>query len=211
MHGGWARMDGDGLGDIRFGVKTGEYFRKHIELPFFNYYLKGKGDWSKTEAIVFETGSNLWRQYESWPPEGAEERNLYLYPNGGLSFAPPTESGGDAHDAYVSDPSRPVPYTAEVRNRQGHLWVVEDQRFAASRPDCSRLRDGTFDGGCHHRRPHRRESPSIFNGNRRGLGGEAHRCLSARCSRPGAESGRRSNGPLPNDAGRGRVPEQVPR
>ena len=135
MHGGWARMDGDGLGDIRFGAKTGEYFRRHIELPFFNYYLKGKGDWSKAEAIVFETGANVWRRYDAWPPDGAEERSLYLQPNGGLSFAPPTESGGRAHDAFVSDPSKPVPYTAEVRNQQGHLWTIEDQRFAASRPD----------------------------------------------------------------------------
>jgi putative CocE/NonD family hydrolase len=35
----------------------------------------------------------------------------------------------------VSDPAKPVPYTAEIRNTQGHLWMVEDQRFASTRPD----------------------------------------------------------------------------
>ena len=43
LHGGWARTDGDTLGHIDFGEKTGEYFRRNVELPFFDYYLKDKG------------------------------------------------------------------------------------------------------------------------------------------------------------------------
>ncbi len=134
-HGGWARADGDELGNIRFGSKTGQYFREKIELPFFNYYLKDEGEWPRTEAIVFETGANQWRTYERWPPEEAKRRNLYLHPGGGLSFDPPPESSSSAFDSYVSDPAKPVPYSAEIRNQQGHLWTVEDQRFAATRPD----------------------------------------------------------------------------
>jgi len=43
-HGGFSRGDGDRLGNINFGSKTGAYYREHIELPFFLYYLKGRGD-----------------------------------------------------------------------------------------------------------------------------------------------------------------------
>ncbi len=135
LHGGWARMDGDSLGNIRFGSKTGAYFRERIEFPFFLYHLKGKGDLDLPEALVFETGSNRWRSYDRWPPQAAQEKNLYFFPNGKLSFSPPVQNTEDAFDSYISDPDKPVPFSAEIRTSQGHLWMVEDQRFAASRPD----------------------------------------------------------------------------
>src|SRR3954471_1706368 len=40
-HGQWARNDGSFLGNIRFGSKTSTWYQQTIELPFFNYYLKG--------------------------------------------------------------------------------------------------------------------------------------------------------------------------
>ena len=43
-HGCWARSDGDHLGNVKFGSKTSEYYRENIEFPFFEHYLKGKGD-----------------------------------------------------------------------------------------------------------------------------------------------------------------------
>ncbi|TET86240.1 MAG: CocE/NonD family hydrolase, partial [Desulfobacteraceae bacterium] len=135
LHGGWARMDGDALGNIRFDSKTGEYFRKKVEFPFFNYYLKDKGKMNLPEALVFETGSNQWKSYEKWPPDEAKEKNLYLHSNGKLSFTPPSEASDKTHDSYISDPNKPVPFSAEIRTSQGHLWMVEDQRFAARRPD----------------------------------------------------------------------------
>jgi putative CocE/NonD family hydrolase len=134
-HGGWGRSDGDQLGNIRFGSKTAEYFRNNVELPFFNYYLKDKGDWKSPEALVFLTGSNEWKSYDQWPPGRSKQRNLYLQPNGKLSFNPPSETSENAYDSFVSDPNKPVPFTAEITTRQGPLWIVEDQRFVASRPD----------------------------------------------------------------------------
>ena len=41
----------------------------------------------------------------------------------------------NAFDAFTSDPDHPVPFSAFVRNTQGHTWMVEDQRFASRRPD----------------------------------------------------------------------------
>jgi putative CocE/NonD family hydrolase len=135
LHGGWASMPGDELGDIRFGSRTGEYYRANVELPFFERHLKDKGT-DLAEAIVFETGGNQWRTYDAWPPRGTESRTLYLQADGGLSFTPPPAAAANAaFDEFVSDPAKPVPWSAETRTTQGHLWMVEDQRFAAARPD----------------------------------------------------------------------------
>ena len=135
LHGGWSRMDGDALGNIRFKSKTGEYYREKVEFPFFLYHLKGKGELNLPEALVFETGSNQWRSYDHWPPQASEEKNLYFGPNGRLSIHPPPRNTKDIFDSYISDPDKPVPFSAETRTSQGHLWMVEDQRFAATRPD----------------------------------------------------------------------------
>jgi len=135
LHGGWASMDGDILGNIRFGVKTGADFREKVELPFFNFYLKDKGMLDLPEALVFETGSNRWVSYDRWPPRRAEEKTIYLRADSKLSFEPPSDPDDRAADAFTSDPRKPVPWSAEIRTTQGHLWMVEDQRFAARRPD----------------------------------------------------------------------------
>lgn len=128
-------MDGDALGNIRFDVKTGVYFREKIEFPFFLYYLKDRGELDLPEAMVFETGSNQWKSYDQWPPKEALEKNLYFHADGKLSFSPPAETSDEANDSYISDPNKPVPFSQEIRTSQGHLWMVEDQRFASRRPD----------------------------------------------------------------------------
>ncbi len=132
-HGGWAFGKGDSLGDIRFGSNTSEYYRREIEFPFFQYHLKGKGKAELPEAIVFETGSNRWNRFDHWPPRRVVPRNLYLRADHQLSFTAPGEKQG--FDSFLSDPKKPVPFSAEIRNTQGHTWMVEDQRFASRRPD----------------------------------------------------------------------------
>jgi len=115
-------------------LKTGVYFREKVEFPLFYYYLKDKGTFDLPEAIVFVTGLNLWKSYDRWPPKEAEEKNLYFQEGGKLSFHPPSEKS-DKNDSFISDPNKPVPFSAKIRTSQGHLWMVEDQRFAARRPD----------------------------------------------------------------------------
>jgi putative CocE/NonD family hydrolase len=88
VHGGWARSDGDHLGEVQFNAKTAEFFRKNIQFPFFEYYLKGKGS-PMPEAYMFETGANVWRQYSEWPPAAAKAKTLYLRAGGKLTFDPP--------------------------------------------------------------------------------------------------------------------------
>lgn len=132
-HGGWARESGASLGDIRFDSNTAEYYRENVEFPFFHHHLKGENHPELAEAIVFETGSNRWTSYAHWPPKNARQVRLYLRKNGGLSFTQPRDATG--FDSFVSDPDRPVPFSSEIRNTQGHTWMIEDQRFAARRPD----------------------------------------------------------------------------
>jgi len=133
-HGGWSRSDGDALGDVRFGSKTGEFYREKIEFPFFSYFLKGKGDPKLPEAYVFETGRNQWHALDAWPPKDATRRSLYLQPGGRLSFEPSAETTA-GYDEYVSDPAKPVPYTMAVASGMTREHMLDDQRFASRRPD----------------------------------------------------------------------------
>ena len=134
VHGGWARSDGEGLGDIHFAAKTGEFFRKEIQLPFFEYYLKGKGQ-MPPEAYMFETGTNVWRKYPSWPPTAAKAKTLYFQTDGKLSFDAPVAGGDKAYDEYVSDPLHPVPFVGYITDTVPQRYMVDDQRFAAKRAD----------------------------------------------------------------------------
>ena len=132
VHGGWARSEGDRLGDVLFGAKTAEFFRAKIQFPFFEYYLKGKGS-ASPKAWVFETGTNVWRQYDAWPPAQATAKTLYLHAGGKLSFDPPAENEGA--DQYVSDPARPVPFINYIATAVPQRYMTDDQRFASRRPD----------------------------------------------------------------------------
>ncbi len=132
-HGGFARGDGDRLGNVNFGSKTAQFYRERIELPFFLYYLKGRGDGKFPKAWVFQTGMNQWRRFDQWPPADARPATIFLDAKGGLTWQAPA---GSAVDEYLSDPNKPVPYVGRVvEPRVLNSYMTEDQRFAAMRPD----------------------------------------------------------------------------
>lgn len=133
FHGGWVRSKGDFFGDIQFGQETSTWYQEKLELPFFNYYLKGVGSFDAAEATIFVTGSNEWKQFNTWPPKETSSRELYLQANGKLSFDKPTQR--DSFDEYVSDPHAPVPYQKGVNQSRSREYMIDDQRFAAKRPD----------------------------------------------------------------------------
>jgi uncharacterized protein len=142
-HGGWAHGSGNSLGAIPLGSDTSLYFRQKIEAPWFAYWLKDKGALPLKEALLFQTGSDTWTSFDSWPPREAKTRHLYFHEDGKLSFDPPSSSNDQACDTYVSDPAHPVPYrhrpidmTYPEDHRGGwYTWPVEDQRFVDERPD----------------------------------------------------------------------------
>jgi len=131
-HGGFAFGDGDRLGNINFGSKTGPYYREHIELPFFLYYLKGRGEGKFPKAWVFQTGMNQWRRFDAWPPREAHPTDLFLAAHGKLDWSRPEQVG---FEEYLSDPNKPVPYVDRIMLRILGTYMTEDQRFAATRPD----------------------------------------------------------------------------
>lgn len=132
-HGGWSRGPGDTLGNIRFDVKTGEWFREH-ELKFFNATLKDQGKLEQADVWAFRTGANEWKSFNQWPPAEAQTQSLYFQANGKLSFTAPAETK-EAFDEYLSDPQKPVPYSATISNNRNAGYMIEDQRFTANRPD----------------------------------------------------------------------------
>jgi uncharacterized protein len=135
-HSDWHRIDGQSFGPVPFNSKTAEFFREKIELPFFEYHLKGKGELKQPEAWMFETGTNQWREFDAWPPRQGRPKSLYFREGGRLAADPPGEARGEAaYDEYVSDPAKPVPFIDKIGIGMTREYMLEDQRFAARRPD----------------------------------------------------------------------------
>lgn len=134
FHGGWSRGMGANLGNVRFASKTSEYYQMNMELPFFNYHLKGKGSLSDiAEANIFFTGENIWKQFNLWPPANLKQTDFFLTENGGISYSAPSKN--NSYSAYTSDPFHPVPYTEDVHLHRTREYMSDDQRFASRRPD----------------------------------------------------------------------------
>ncbi|CAN5480447.1 CocE/NonD family hydrolase [soil metagenome] len=147
-HGGWSGTTRH-LGVVDFGAATGDQYRKTIEAPFFEKYLKDKAGFSLVDTASFRTGVNEWKYYAAWPPkQGFKQAKLYLLGDGGLSMTAPK---GDGKASYVADPMNPVPY----RNRpiqatygngsKWRTWLVEDQRFVSGRKDLANFSTPVLD------------------------------------------------------------------
>jgi putative CocE/NonD family hydrolase len=141
-HSGWGHGDGRTLGKVGFDTATAKTFRENIQAPWFAYFLKNKGTGNFPEALSFQTGSNVWRTYDQWPPKkNVMVQGLYFHADGKLSFDLPRPSDGEQFDSYVSDPAHPVPYRPRPveatygRGSRWSTWLTEDQRFVHLRPD----------------------------------------------------------------------------
>jgi uncharacterized protein len=145
---GQGRHEGRGLGQILFEGDTAGWFRRAIMQPFLDYYLKDAPKPETPRVLVYETGANRWHRYDHWPQACAsgcavKSRPLYLLADGKLGFEPPAAQAGTAerYDEYISDPAKPVPYRLQPTLNSGAPdstwgeWLVDDQRFAASRTD----------------------------------------------------------------------------
>jgi putative CocE/NonD family hydrolase len=144
FHGEWQFPKADSIGLIAFGGHdTAREFRAEIQAPYFRYYLHGKGEKPGWQAKTFQSGSNRWQTYDSWPPKTAEARKLYLHADGSVSFDAPdsrSAAGARAYREYVSDPANPVPYrerpiSPTYPGGDWRTWEVADQRFVDGRPD----------------------------------------------------------------------------
>ncbi|GAB3714508.1 CocE/NonD family hydrolase [Spirosoma flavus] len=134
IHGGWAGPSGQTLADQDFGSPTSPYYQENIETKFFKHHLFNETTpLALPEATLFETGTNRWRTFDTYPPKGTQTKQLYLGANGKLAFASPTT--GAAFTEFLSDPAHPVPFSNKINDGFSAEYMVEDQRFASTRPD----------------------------------------------------------------------------
>lgn len=134
-HGGWARGDGTSLGNVHFGETPAPstFYQNQIEFPFFMHHLKGAPDTKLPEAYMFETGQNLWHQFDTWPPQGVESVKFYLRSDGSLSRTEPIDD--ESFSEFISDPANPVPSHEDITTGMPRSYMTADQRFASRRPD----------------------------------------------------------------------------
>lgn len=132
-HGAWTRRSFEGFGNIYFGESTSAYYKDHIEYPFFRYYLEGKGEKPSHRVSVFHTGANRWEFMDEWPAPSVFPTPFYLHEGGKVSTMAPTETS--SYSEYISDMEHPVPFTANPVTYRTLEFMVDDQRFASSRPD----------------------------------------------------------------------------
>ncbi len=142
---GQGRREGRGIGQIPFEGDTATWFRRTVMQPFLDHYLKDAPAPDTPRVLIYETGVNQWRRYDNWPRSCAHDceepsRNLFLLAGGRLGFDAPT-AGAAKYDEYDSDPAKPVPYRERpilsfaAPDSTWSEWLVDDQRFAASRTD----------------------------------------------------------------------------
>lgn len=133
FHGGWVRSQGDYFGDIRFGEKTSLYYQQNLELAFFDYYLKGKGNFNPAEATIYFSGMNQWKTFDQWPPKEATPQTYFLHQDYSLRKDKPSQES--AFTEYISDPNKPVPFQEGIITNRTREYMIADQRFVANRPD----------------------------------------------------------------------------
>lgn len=149
IHGSWNWDSIWRLDRYIMGSNTSGYFQQ-LQKKWFDYWLKGKGNGNFSEATIFQTGSNQWKTYTSWPPKEAVINRLYLGADGKLSFKKPTVTSPAAYDEYISDPKKPVPYRPRPIEQtyspgsRWYLWLLGDQRFVDGRPDVATWQSDTL-------------------------------------------------------------------
>lgn len=145
-HGGWAHPPGRKLGNIDFGSNTATYWVRNVERPWLDHLVLGSPDPHLPAVLSFRTGTNHWMTYDRWPPKtgGTDDVKFVLTCAGRLAAGEPDDLG-PCSKSYISDPAHPIPYLPrpigpiDFGDKSYHspwpTWEIQDQRFAANRPD----------------------------------------------------------------------------
>lgn len=118
-----------------------------IQLDWFDRHLKqDPAAIAKPFSPVryFSMGDNVWRDAQTWPPEGFADTTYYLHSNGKantrdgdgrLTKAAPTSD--EASDTFRADPAQPVPACPVTPTRpiKGAVWGPVDQSALEDRDD----------------------------------------------------------------------------
>ena len=120
------------MGDGRFDYDG-------LILKWFDHWLQDKSNdaLNRPKVQTFLMGGNRWKTFASWPPPGAKPARFYLHSdgransllgNGRLSMAEPSR---ESSDAFISNPSNPVPSTGGGDTEPN----VQDQTAVETRED----------------------------------------------------------------------------
>lgn len=136
-HGDWSRERGiQAVGNVYFGDSISTFYQSQIEMPFFKYNLKGGDMPDLPDAYMFDTGTKEWKKFDSWPPKEVDPVKLYFGAGGKLTVEKVPLEGEAKYSEYISDPAKPVPYTADHKMVfTPRKYMSDDQRFASRRPD----------------------------------------------------------------------------
>lgn len=136
-HGAW-RSSGKAnrLGEASFGDEPlSRYFRDEVEFPFFERYLRERGDGGVAAGsdVIFFTGENRWHHTDIARRDStAAPLDIYLTESG-LSLTPPTAAASST--VYISDPGNPVPYYGDITTRRKKEYMTASQVFVDGRDD----------------------------------------------------------------------------
>ncbi len=134
-HGMWTHGDGRVFGDLDFQENTSTFFREELEFRFFERYLRGQLSISApAEAMVFETGTNRWRSFATWPPQGTSSYDVFLNSDRKLSTQ---KTENESSTSYINDPAAPTPYVANwLTSRKRPIeYMIADQTHFSTRAD----------------------------------------------------------------------------
>ncbi len=104
-------------GQIEFGTAAA-VDHQDLALRWFDHWLKGQDNGLEREAPVrlFMMGENRYRDFQSWPPEGATAAEFFLHSRRGANsllgdgrLDRTAPSAGERVEAYTYDPENPVP------------------------------------------------------------------------------------------------------
>ena len=113
---------------------TAEFYQKNIELPFFNHYLKGKGEHKLPEAYVFETGAQSLASVRPLAAAaGASEKFSIFTPTASCRQA--ADESKDAFDSSSATRTGRCRPRSASRSACRSEYMTDDMRFASTRPD----------------------------------------------------------------------------
>ncbi len=124
------------LGDIFFGYDLAKKYQTEVQVPYFEYYLKGKGDAPSFKMKLFDTGTKKWINSNNDLFQNNDKTlSLYLNIDGKLTERLP--AGKDSCRYFISDPFNPVAFVEEkdFHYMAPKYYMTDDQRYTAKRKD----------------------------------------------------------------------------
>lgn len=134
------------VAEIDFG-REAEIDTFAIQLDWFDRHLKqDAAAIAKPFPAVryFTMGDNIWRDAESWPPEGFQPTAFYLHSDGKANSRQGTgrltreaPTGAEPSDSFRADPLKPVPAcpVTDARPIKAAVWGPVDQAALEDRDD----------------------------------------------------------------------------